>query len=43
LTENQPINAQWDATLASISESFSSLGAGFAMPASARGFWPGRL
>jgi hypothetical protein len=42
LTENQPINAQWDATLASISETFSSLGAGFAVPAGARGFWPGR-
>ena len=42
LAENQLINQEWDARLASVSSSFGSLGSGFAMPAGRRGFWPGR-
>jgi hypothetical protein len=41
LTENQPINQDWDARLASASEKFSALGAGFAGPPTARA-WPFR-
>jgi hypothetical protein len=41
LTENQPINADWDARLASISTQFSSLGSGFNMPKA--GFWGRRV
>jgi len=42
LTENQPINAQWDATLASVSKTFGSLGTRFTPSAATRGFWPGQ-
>jgi hypothetical protein len=40
LTENQPINLEWDARLAAASEKFRTLGAGFSVPV-ARGLWPG--
>jgi hypothetical protein len=42
LAENQPINQDWDNRLASVSQSFRSLGSGFALPSGSRGFWPGR-
>ncbi len=42
LAENQPINQEWDARLASVSGAFGSLGSGFATPPGTRGFWPGR-
>ena len=42
LTENQPINQEWDARLSSASDKFRSLGAGFSMPSGAKGFWPNR-
>ena len=42
LTENQPINQEWDARLASVSDKFRTLGAGFSMPKGSGGFWPRR-
>jgi hypothetical protein len=42
LTENQPINQEWDARLSAASDKFRSLGAGFAMPSGSKGFWPKR-
>ncbi|HEX4366720.1 MAG TPA: hypothetical protein VH023_07815 [Rhodopila sp.] len=42
LTENQPINQDWDNRLAGLSDKFRTLGAGFTMPQGSRGFWPGR-
>ena len=42
LAENQPINQDWDARLAGISDKFRTLGSGFAMPQGSRGFWPNR-
>jgi hypothetical protein len=42
LTENQPINQDWDARLASLSEKFRSLGTGFSMSSGSKGFWPSR-
>ena len=42
LTENQPINQEWDARLSSASDKFRSLGAGFSMPTGSRSFWPNR-
>ncbi len=42
LTENQPINQDWDARLASVSDKFQSLGSGFSLGSRSRGFWPGR-
>jgi hypothetical protein len=41
LTENQPINQEWDARLATASEKFRSLGTGFSLPPGSRGWWPG--
>jgi hypothetical protein len=42
LIENQPINPDWDARLASVSDKFAALGSGSSMPAGSRRFWPGR-
>lgn len=42
LAENQPINAAWDARLASLSDKFASLGAGFSPSAGPSGWWPRR-
>jgi hypothetical protein len=42
LAENQPINPEWDARLASVSDKFGSLAAGLSTPGGRRGFWPGR-
>lgn len=42
LTENQPINQEWDARLSTASDKFRSLGAGFSMPSGTKGFWPNR-
>jgi len=42
LTENQPINQEWDARLSTLSDKFRSLGAGFAMPSGSKRFWPNR-
>ncbi|MDB5402426.1 MAG: hypothetical protein JWQ55_4444, partial [Rhodopila sp.] len=39
LTENQPINQDWDARLASVSDKFRNLGSGFSMPRGSGGFW----
>ncbi|HEY0184493.1 MAG TPA: hypothetical protein VGC09_16940 [Rhodopila sp.] len=40
LAENQPINPDWDARLASVSDKFRSLGAGFSLPGGSRGSQP---
>jgi hypothetical protein len=42
LTENQPINQDWDNRLASVSEKFSTLGANFTMPSGRAGLWGNR-
>jgi hypothetical protein len=42
LTENQPINQEWDARLSSASDKFRTLGDGFSMPSGAKGIWPNR-
>ena len=42
LTENQPIDQEWDTRLSNASDKFRSLGAGFSMPSGAKGFWPNR-
>jgi hypothetical protein len=42
LTENQPINQEWDDRLASVSEKFSALGAGFSMPPGRNKLWGSR-
>jgi len=42
LAENQPINQDWDARLASVSDKFRTLSAGFSMPKGSMGFWPNR-
>jgi hypothetical protein len=42
LVENQPINQEWDARLAAVSDKFSSLAADFSMPAISKSFWPRR-
>jgi hypothetical protein len=42
LAENQPINPDWDARLASLSAQFQSLGAGFAPGRTGGGFWASR-
>jgi hypothetical protein len=39
LTENQPINQEWDARLASVSDKFRNLGSGFSMPRGSGGSW----
>ncbi len=38
LTENQPIDQQWDARLSNASDKFRSLGTGFSMPSGAKEF-----
>ena len=42
LTENQPINQEWDNRLAFVSDKFGALGTGFVPPASRCSGWPGR-
>jgi hypothetical protein len=42
LTENQPINQDWDARLANISEKFQTLGNGFAPASGSSRFWSKR-
>jgi uncharacterized membrane protein YhaH (DUF805 family) len=42
LTENQPINQAWDDRLATVSDKFSTLGAGFALPPGRTGLWGNR-
>jgi hypothetical protein len=42
LAENQPINPDWDARLASLSDTFGTLGTGFSVPNKPGGFWPNR-
>jgi hypothetical protein len=42
LIENQPINQEWDARLAAVSDKFQTLGAGFTGPPAPSSFWPRR-
>jgi hypothetical protein len=42
LTENQPINPDWDARLANVSDRFRTLGSGFSMPQGSGRFWSSR-